>query len=53
LQIICFVSAECQGRLMRNCFPLKVETYFYDIRKQLFEYDAVVNSQRNKVYGER
>jgi len=31
----------------------KVETYFYDIRKQLFEYDQVLNSQREKVYAER
>jgi len=31
----------------------KVETYFYDIRKQLFEYDAVLNSQREKLYAER
>ena len=31
----------------------KVETYFYDIRKNLFEYDQVLNSQREKVYAER
>eukprot|EP00227_Mantoniella_beaufortii_P019152 CAMPEP_0197574944 /NCGR_PEP_ID=MMETSP1326-20131121/515_1 /TAXON_ID=1155430 /ORGANISM="Genus nov. species nov., Strain RCC2288" /LENGTH=1006 /DNA_ID=CAMNT_0043137615 /DNA_START=211 /DNA_END=3227 /DNA_ORIENTATION=- len=31
----------------------KVETYFYDIRKQLFDYDAVLNSQREKLYFER
>jgi preprotein translocase subunit SecA len=31
----------------------KVERYFYDIRKQLFDYDAVLNSQREKVYFER
>ncbi len=31
----------------------KVETYFYDIRKQLFEYDQVLNSQREKLYAER
>jgi len=31
----------------------KVETYFYDIRKQLFDYDAVLNSQRSKLYFER
>jgi preprotein translocase subunit SecA len=30
-----------------------VETYFYDIRKQLFDYDAVLNSQREKLYFER
>jgi preprotein translocase subunit SecA len=30
-----------------------VETYFYDIRKQLFDYDAVLNSQRSKLYFER
>jgi preprotein translocase subunit SecA len=31
----------------------KVEAYFYDIRKQLFEYDEVLNIQREKVYSER
>ena len=31
----------------------KVELYFYDIRKQLFEYDAVINTQREAVYSER
>nr|YP_009296039.1 preprotein translocase subunit SecA [Schizymenia dubyi]AOM64974.1 preprotein translocase subunit SecA [Schizymenia dubyi] len=31
----------------------KVELYFYDIRKQLFEYDEVINSQRQAIYTER
>ncbi|XVF32999.1 hypothetical protein REPUB_Repub17cG0130500 [Reevesia pubescens] len=31
----------------------KVENYFFDIRKQLFEYDEVLNSQRDLVYTER
>mmetsp|Transcript_27169 Transcript_27169/g.45446 ORF Transcript_27169/g.45446 Transcript_27169/m.45446 type:complete len:1029 (-) Transcript_27169:324-3410(-) len=31
----------------------KVETYFYDIRKQLFDYDNVLNQQREKIYYER
>nr|ARW60145.1 preprotein-translocase subunit a [Laurencieae sp.] len=31
----------------------KVEAYFYDIRKQLFEYDEVVNNQRKAIYRER
>nr|ARW63672.1 preprotein-translocase subunit a [Chondria sp. (in: red algae)] len=31
----------------------KVETYFYDIRKQLFDYDEVINSQRKAIYKER
>ena len=31
----------------------KVETYFYDIRKQLFDYDQVLNSQREKSIFER
>lgn len=31
----------------------KVETYFYDMRKQLFEYDQVLNQQRERVYSER
>nr|YP_010170913.1 preprotein-translocase subunit a [Chondria tumulosa]QSD57054.1 preprotein-translocase subunit a [Chondria tumulosa] len=31
----------------------KVETYFYDIRKQLFDYDEVINNQRKAIYRER
>lgn len=31
----------------------KVESYFYDIRKQLFEYDEVINNQRIAIYSER
>nr|QCI07296.1 Preprotein-translocase subunit a [Leiomenia cribrosa] len=31
----------------------KVESYFYDVRKQLFEYDEVINSQRQAIYSER
>ncbi len=31
----------------------KVETYYYDIRKQVFEYDEVMNNQRKAVYVER
>lgn len=36
-----------------NTAQKKVEAYFYDIRKQLFEYDAVINTQRQAVYSER
>lgn len=28
---------------------LQVESYFFDIRRQLFEYDQVMNTQRDKV----
>ena len=31
----------------------KVVTYYYDIRKQVFEYDEVMNNQRRAVYAER
>nr|YP_009315087.1 Preprotein-translocase subunit a [Titanophycus setchellii]SCW23542.1 Preprotein-translocase subunit a [Titanophycus setchellii] len=31
----------------------KVEAYYYDIRKQLFEYDEVLNNQRQAIYAER
>ena len=34
-------------------FPFQVESYFFDIRKQLFDYDQVLNTQRDKVYGDR
>lgn len=31
----------------------KVETYFYDTRKQVFEYDEVMNNQRKAIYTQR
>ena len=31
----------------------KVETYYYDIRKQVFEYDEVMNNQRRAIYAVR
>jgi len=31
----------------------KVETYYYDIRKQVFEYDEVMHNQRRAIYSER
>lgn len=31
----------------------KVEAYYYDSRKQLFEYDEVLNYQRQAIYAER
>eukprot|EP00271_Cylindrocystis_brebissonii_P010071 TRINITY_DN26172_c0_g1_i1.p1 TRINITY_DN26172_c0_g1~~TRINITY_DN26172_c0_g1_i1.p1 ORF type:complete len:1077 (+),score=261.84 TRINITY_DN26172_c0_g1_i1:110-3340(+) len=31
----------------------KVENLYFDSRKQLFEYDEVLNSQRDRVYAER
>ena len=32
---------------------VQVESYFFDIRRQLWEYDQVLNTQRDKVYLER
>jgi preprotein translocase subunit SecA len=31
----------------------KVETYYYDQRKDIFEYDDVMNNQRRAIYSER
>lgn len=31
----------------------KVESYYYDARKQLFDYDEVLNYQRQAIYSER
>ena len=36
-----------------NSAQQKVESYFYDIRRQLFEYDEVLNDQRQAIYAER
>ena len=36
-----------------NAAQKKVEAYFYDVRKQLFEYDEVINNQRQAIYAER
>nr|YP_010337675.1 preprotein translocase subunit SecA [Sahlingia subintegra]UNJ17260.1 preprotein translocase subunit SecA [Sahlingia subintegra] len=31
----------------------KVESYYYDIRKHVFDYDQVLNDHRKAIYGER
>ena len=31
----------------------KVEAYYFDMRKQLFEYDQALNLQRDGIYEER
>lgn len=31
----------------------KVEVFYYDMRKQVFEYDEVMNNQRRAIYSER
>ena len=31
----------------------KIESFYFDTRKQLFEYDEAINVQRNSVYAER
>ena len=31
----------------------KVEAYYFEVRKKLFEYDQALNMQRNGVYSER
>lgn len=31
----------------------KVESYYYDIRKHVFDYDQVLNDHRRAIYGER
>nr|YP_009397996.1 preprotein-translocase subunit a [Gredgaria maugeana]ARW67182.1 preprotein-translocase subunit a [Gredgaria maugeana] len=36
-----------------NSAQKKVEAYFYDIRKQLYEYDEVIHNQRKAIYHER
>nr|YP_009122117.1 protein translocase subunit SecA [Choreocolax polysiphoniae]AJH65875.1 protein translocase subunit SecA [Choreocolax polysiphoniae] len=36
-----------------NSVQTKIELYFYNIRKQLFQYDDVINNQREAIYRER
>ena len=36
-----------------NTAQKKVESYFYNIRKQLFDYDEVLSDQRQAIYAER
>ena len=45
-----------QSPLLNNSLETaqkKVENYYSDIRKQLFEYDEALTSQRNGIYAER
>ena len=50
LRKTCRSSPACSPARSRQ---KKVETYYYDIRKQVFEYDEVMNNQRRAVYSER
>nr|YP_009296610.1 preprotein translocase subunit SecA [Apophlaea sinclairii]AOM65750.1 preprotein translocase subunit SecA [Apophlaea sinclairii] len=49
-------NAPIESNLINNSLDLaqkKVESYFYDIRKQLIEYDEVLSNQRQAMYAER
>jgi preprotein translocase subunit SecA len=45
-----------ESKLLNNSLESaqkKVEAYYYDARKQLFDYDEVLNYQRQAIYAER
>jgi preprotein translocase subunit SecA len=45
-----------ESRMLTNSLEgaqKKVETFYYDTRKQVFEYDEVMNNQRRAIYAER
>ncbi len=46
------ISAGILTRSLENA-QRKVETFYYDMRKQVFEYDEVLNNQRRAIYAER
>ena len=46
------IESQILSRSLDNA-QQKVEAYYYDIRKQLFEYDEVLNNQRQAIYSER
>lgn len=46
------IESELLTRSLRSA-QKKVENYYYEARKQLFEYDEVLNYQRQAVYSER
>jgi preprotein translocase subunit SecA len=46
------IESQILSRSLDNA-QQKVEAYYYDIRKQLFEYDEVLNNQRQAIYAER
>ena len=46
------LESKALGRLIENVQEM-VEGYNFDIRKHVFEYDNVVNQQREVVYAER
>ncbi|MFN3926151.1 MAG: preprotein translocase subunit SecA [Pseudanabaenaceae cyanobacterium] len=46
------ISSGLLTRSLENA-QRKVETYYYDIRKQVFEYDEVMNNQRRAIYAQR
>jgi len=56
MQNIGFGEAPIQSPLLNQSLESaqkKVEAYYYDVRKQLFEYDQALNMQRNCIYAER
>ncbi len=49
-------DAPVESGMLAKTFDMtqgKAESYFFDIRKHLLEYDDVVNRQRETIYGER
>lgn len=46
------IESELLSRSLESA-QKKVEAYYYDARKQLFEYDEVLNYQRQAIYAER
>lgn len=49
-------DAPIQGRVLSNALDTaqkRVEAHYFDMRKHVYEYDAVVNTQRDRVYAER
>merc|ERR1711957_667278 len=47
------ISDLMQNIGLQESVQKKVEAYYFDIRKKLFEYDQALNTQRNGVYIER
>ena len=49
--IPCILSTYAGSLLLHRTLLPQVESYFYDIRKQLFDYDQVLNTQVRVVGG--
>jgi preprotein translocase subunit SecA len=46
------IEAKMVNRIIEQS-QTKIEGFYFDMRKQVLQYDAVLNTQRESIYGKR